>query len=174
MSVKAINALYREWKVASEDKDRLLTDLVKLLDNLGRRICWTKIPDLEKEFGQIVYDAIWRAIKNEKDFEGKSEFSTWFYKIVVNECNRALGEIKRVREHSLESLDDNERTPGSDNLAALFFRGMQRKLSEPDRVLLARKATGLTSKEISGELGISPAAVDMRWKRLKERLRSSL
>ena len=55
--------------------------------------------------------AAWR---NLKTFEGRSRFSTWLTRIVVNE---ALQEMRRIRAHTITSLDEDSNDSNSKPLA---------------------------------------------------------
>jgi len=67
-------------------KGRAMTLAVRMLKN-------------RQEAEEAVQDAFVRAYHSLSAFEGRSSFSTWFYRIVYNVCSTALRK-RRVDEHS--------------------------------------------------------------------------
>lgn len=51
---------------------------------------------------EAVQDAFVKAFQNIRKFKGKSKFSTWFYRIVVNES------LRKVQRKKLATTDDNK------------------------------------------------------------------
>ncbi len=77
----------------------------------------------EYEAEEVVQDAFIKAFNGLKSFSGKSKFSTWFYRIVLNEAFGHLRKIKKepvsfnsdhpydvADESVLESLQEDEQT----------------------------------------------------------------
>lgn len=67
---------------------------------------FTRDTELAKDLSQ---DAFLRAYANIKQFDGRSSFYTWFYRIVVNLC---LDYARRRRRVAWESLDKMAEEPG--------------------------------------------------------------
>ena len=161
--------VYSQWKAATGvEKTRLLEELVGLLKKHAYSVCWLKIPDMRNEFSGVVGEAVWRAIKGEKGFSGKSLFSTWFHRIVLNECNRALVSKQRRAEVSFEEEGAEEGREISD--APILVRQLMQGLTEEEREMLLLKMNGATEEEIAEILGVSRGAVAQRWLRLKEKM----
>jgi RNA polymerase sigma-70 factor, ECF subfamily len=67
---------------------------------------FTRDTETAKDLSQ---DAFLRAYSNIKQFDGRSSFYTWFYRIVVNLC---LDHARRHRRVGWESLDQLAEEPG--------------------------------------------------------------
>jgi RNA polymerase sigma-70 factor (ECF subfamily) len=67
---------------------------------------FTRDTETAKDLSQ---DAFLRAFSNIKQFDGRSSFYTWFYRIVVNLC---LDHARRRGRVSWQSLDDMVQQPG--------------------------------------------------------------
>ena len=67
---------------------------------------FTRDAETAKDLSQ---DAFLRAFANIKQFDGRSTFYTWFYRIVVNLC---LDHARRHNRVTWESLDQSERGAG--------------------------------------------------------------
>jgi RNA polymerase sigma factor (sigma-70 family) len=60
-----------------------------------------------EEAEEAVQDAFVRAYQSLPAFEGRSSFSTWFYRIVFNVCSTALRKKRPVDLRSLEARTDD-------------------------------------------------------------------
>lgn len=80
-------------KLVDRHKDKAMTLAVRMLKN---RI----------EAEEAVQDSFVRAFRALSGFQGKSNFSTWFYRIVYNVCSTALS--KRGKEYFVSIESDNE------------------------------------------------------------------
>src|SRR6187431_2201290 len=67
---------------------------------------FTRNTETAKDLSQ---DAFLRAFANIKQFDGRSSFYTWFYRIVVNLC---LDHARRQQRVGWESLDKTPEEPG--------------------------------------------------------------
>src|SRR4026209_736196 len=67
---------------------------------------FTRDTETAKDLSQ---DAFMRAYANIKQFDGRSSFYTWFYRIVVNLC---LDHARRRKRVSWQSFDDLGDEPG--------------------------------------------------------------
>jgi RNA polymerase sigma-70 factor (ECF subfamily) len=77
---------------------------------------FTRDTETAKDLSQ---DAFLRAFANLKQFDGRSSFYTWFYRIVVNLC---LDQARRRNRVSWQSLDDLGEEPGEQmQLADMTF-----------------------------------------------------
>lgn len=87
---------------------------------------------------EVVQEAFIKVFKNLKSFRGKSEFKTWFYRIVINESfkyiQKTKNEIILSTNNSLPEFEDFTET----------FRGMN---AEEQRVLVTESLKRIPSKE---------------------------
>ena len=122
-------------------------------------------------------------------FEGNSRFSTWFSRIVVNQCLMRLRKARRARFAYLDDpgseegnvkmeLADTAETPeeklGRGEVEALLRREVNcipPLLREP---LLLRESMRLSLTEVAERLGITEAAAKSRLLRARRELRARL
>jgi RNA polymerase sigma-70 factor (ECF subfamily) len=106
------------------DQEELRDEELVALSQQGRRDCFEVLVRryMEKAFHiafnftrdtetakDLSQDAFLRAYSNIKQFDGRSSFYTWFYRIVVNLC---LDHARRHRRVAWESLDQMAQEPG--------------------------------------------------------------
>jgi len=109
------------------DQQELRDEELVALSQQGRRDCFEVLVRryMEKAFHiafnftrdtetakDLSQDAFLRAYSNIKQFDGRSSFYTWFYRIVVNLC---LDHTRRHRRVGWESLDQMAQEPGGQN-----------------------------------------------------------
>ncbi|MDN5204226.1 sigma-70 family RNA polymerase sigma factor [Fulvivirgaceae bacterium BMA10] len=127
--------------------------------------------DQEDLFQEIVYQ-LWKSFGQ---FQGKSKFSTWMYRIGLN---TAMATFRKPKTQQL-SLEDHlqlnraiVQEPEDENSERLF-RAI-RKLEEADRALLSLYFEDLSYAEVGEVLGISENNVGVRLTRIKGKLRKLL
>jgi RNA polymerase sigma-70 factor, ECF subfamily len=137
---------------------------------------------------EIVQETFLHAHRAIASFKGESRFSTWLYRIAVNE---ALMRRRSQKRRPLELVDPltpdavrlenlHAHTDGTDDLVdakalARRVRDALEQLDEPQRAaLVLRDLEELTAEEASEILGISPDAVRQRAHRARLRLRELL
>lgn len=148
----------------------------------------------EADAEDALQDGLLSAYRNLQGFQGRSQFSSWLTRIVIN---AALMRLRRQRNHPTVSIDD-EKPENELRLADLLphpgpgphevFAGEQLRerlndhLSDLSPALrsafLLRYAQGLTNEEVAEVLGVSELAVKTRVHRaraeLAERLKNLL
>lgn len=164
-------------KVAEGDETSF-TRLVKQYQNRVHSTIYRYVQDASatQDLAQEVFIKVWEKAKT---FKGKSSFSTWLYRIVVNHCLNYR--LKRKREHS-EQLD--ERTP--DHASGVEQRYDAAQTSQnvrkavgrlPDRqrmALILFKFEGYTCKEVARIMEISFSAAQSLIFRAIDNLRKRL
>lgn len=146
----------------------------------------TRNPEDAEEVLQDVFITVYRKIKN---FEGKSSFSSWLYRVAVN---ASLMKIRKRKQNKSIGMDDalpNDqnslllRSKEEDELDNLTLRNEVRdalyhaisKLPEEYRpVFVLRDIDGLTSKEVGKILNLTVPAVKSRLHRSRLMLRKKL
>lgn len=144
----------------------------------------------EAEAEDALQDGLLSAYRNLQGFEGRSQFSSWLTRIVINS---ALMRLRRLRAHEFVSIDDENPEndlriadllphpgPGPDEV----YAGGELRDRLTDEVaeltpalrdaFLLRFASGLTNEEAAGALGISELAVKTRVHRARTELAERL
>ena len=144
----------------------------------------------EADAEEVAQEAVLKAFRNLRLFRGESKFSTWLYRITVNEARMRLRKRREVSLDELMAEDDAQETtyaplqladwreiPGQ----ALEQRELQAQLaaavaSLPDKyreVLVLRDINGLSIAETAEALTLSLANVKTRLLRARLMLRDS-
>lgn len=144
----------------------------------------TRNVEVVEDIGQDVFVAAFRAIK---DFQAKSSFFTWLYRIAINQCKNYLASSHRAREfeqryqqeHIADGTDDrHERTPQSTLLAKEFVQQMEQAVQmlpeEQRTVLILCEFEGLSYQEIADVLECPVGTVRSRLSRARMTLQAML
>ena len=103
-------------------------------------------------------------------FQGKSKFSTWFYRYVTNE---ALQHIRKQKLRREVPLDDNEfETLKTGSQLEIYLLLHKLHPSTAEIKLIQLMMLGYAQKEIAKKLGTTEEGVRMRWRRLRAKLTS--
>lgn len=153
--------------------------------NLAMR--YTRNPEDAEEVLQDVFTTIYRKIDS---FQGKSAFSSWLYRIVVNAAFMKLRKRKQNNTISIEDLSpparqkhmENDTNFGGRCDTLAFSRELRSVLQGavnrlPDQyraVFILRDVDGLSNQEVSEVLELSIPAVKSRLHRSRLMLRKKL
>jgi RNA polymerase sigma-70 factor (ECF subfamily) len=136
-----------------------------------------------------VQNAFWKASRHIGQFQQDSKFSTWFTRIVVNQCLMRLRQTRRAKflflddamigeERGTLELVDRGMTPetqlGSKELKAVLQREIGRIPPLLRNVFVLREVKELPMPEVAEKLGISVAAAKSRLLRARLELRQRL
>ena len=122
-----------------------------------------------KDLVQEVTLQLWRS---HQSFKGKSQLSTWVYRVTLNVCLSHSKKIKkRLDTVPLEGQghSSNEYDPTEEQIEKLY-QGI-RQLNESDRAIVLLYLEDKSYKEMSEILGISVTNVGVKVNRLKEKLK---
>jgi RNA polymerase sigma-70 factor (ECF subfamily) len=145
----------------------------------------TRNPDDAED---VVQEAWMKAYVHLKTFDGRSKFSTWLMRIVINS---ALMTLRRKRAHpetSIEHEDDGlwqhfqfeDQTPNVEELytkherAVLLRRAIYRLPSALRKVVEIHQLNDRSVKETADQAGISVSATKSRLLRARTKLRTAL
>ncbi|QDU95508.1 RNA polymerase sigma factor [Lignipirellula cremea] len=146
----------------------------------------------EQDAQDAVQEGFVRAFENLDSFAGQARFSTWLYKIVVNNALMKLRSRRRKPEQSIDDLLPRFSTDGrmADSFqewavthdSAVADREMREAVQAsiarlPDSyrsVLLLRDIEGQSTEETAELLGVTPGAVKTRLHRARQALRTLL
>jgi RNA polymerase sigma-70 factor (ECF subfamily) len=143
----------------------------------------------ESDAEDVVQETFLRAYKQIKQFDGRSSFSTWLYRICSN-CALDLIRARKTREKQREPLGDEKTTSWIDRIAArepdperLTQSGQINQLLEPaleqlsemERVAFTlRHFEGCNVEEIARTLGVQQNAAKHSVFRAVQKLRRAL
>src|SRR5277367_5375500 len=169
------NAVFHEWRSSTgETKEKYQSLLAKLLMKHARSVCWQKLPDHQSEHSWISNESVYRAIARAKNFKGRSKFSTWFHRIVLNECNRVLKSKQDKAEVPIEDVQDIGDSRDTDVERTILIEQVQKVGRPQDRRVVELVLQGATSKEVAAKLHISRTTARKVWQRVVERLRDGV
>lgn len=137
-----------------------------------------------EDLAQDIFHNAYRAIQN---FQGKSSFFTWLYRITVNTCinhtkhQRTRRAVTSIEENvygdhpaSFETIDGPERAMENKELANQIAEAMS-SLSEDKRtIILLRDLEGLSYEQIADIMGCPIGTVRSKLFRAREKMQSKL
>lgn len=138
------------------------------------KICraYTDTQEDFEDYYQEVCLQIWRT--NER-FEGKSEWSTWIYRLSLNVCLTLFNKKKKgqlmTTELPIELVEDS-RAFADESLNELYQA--IRQLSEIDRAIILLYLEEKSYQEIAEIIGTNANNIGVRINRIKERLKKLL
>jgi len=141
-----------------------------LIYNTCRRVIGTP-----EDAEEVTQDALLQIFHKIHQFQGRSSFKTWLYKIVHNYCRNRISKIIRKREgqntfeeqagNDEEDLDVRERQEAVSEAVEEALG----KLKKPEREIIVLKfMSGLTLQETADVLGVKLSAAKMRLYRALE------
>jgi RNA polymerase sigma-70 factor (ECF subfamily) len=119
----------------------------------------------------LVQDILTRLWRSYGGFRGDSKVESWIYRVALNAAMTHLSEAAKARTlHAAMSAQaaTNVATPGGASLADILSDFLSR-LGDIDASILMMYMDGLTADEISGVLGITSNAINVRINRMKQK-----
>ena len=183
-----------EWGCLSDEQivEKVLTGQTALFEVLMRRhnervyrAARAIIKD-ESEAEDIMQQAYVNAYSHLRQFDGRSQFSTWLTRIAIHE---ALARARRRGRYtnmdsedmprlplatSMASAFDPERLAFSRELGALMESAIDRLPDGAREVFILRMVEGMTTEEAAVALDVSEAVVKTRLSRARAALRREL
>lgn len=151
-------------------------DLVRKYEPTVLNTCRYLLNDLEdsEEVSQDVFIRVFRHLKN---FDQKSTFRTWLYRIVRNCCYTRMNQQKKHNILKREYLLNSDHVVGQsqkyDPMSSKITEALG-KLSPEDReIITLRFISELSLKEISENMEIQLSATKMRLYRSIDRLKEN-
>ncbi|GAA5030360.1 DNA-directed RNA polymerase sigma-70 factor [Marivirga lumbricoides] len=138
-----------------------------------RQICLGYMKGDEEQANDLtqeVFINVWNALPN---FQGKSSYKTWVYRITVNTSLNYLRKYKKTEHSSLDNLPSEEQnTDEPGNYSSLIAAIGQ--LQEIDRLIIMMVLDELEYDEIGEIMGISSVNLRVKIHRIKARLKKIL
>lgn len=143
-------------------------ELLRRYEGLVLNTC-TKVIGSRGDAEEVAQDALIQVFHKIHQFEGRSQFKTWLYKIVHNYCRNRVSKIIRKREvseayeeHTVKNTPDREGEDLEEQLSSVVQEAIS-KLKDADREVIVMKfMSGLTIQEIADVLEIGLSAAKMR------------
>lgn len=139
----------------------------------------------EQDVEDVAQDAFVKAYRNLGNFDGRSQFFTWLYRIASNTAMDWRKREKHRRHAPLPETDDGQDML-PDDVPGPRSAAQRRELAKaidaaiaslPEKyheIVTLREVGGLSYEEIAATLGISKGTVESRLFRARERLRAVL
>lgn len=167
---------------------RRFAELVDRYQRAAWRLAFGLVGNMEdaKELSQNSFVKAYRSLHR---FRGQSRFSTWFYRIVVNECrNFQRWKLRRPQTESLfDLLDDSQPVPeGTDpgpnprdaaerkELSRMISDAIQKLPVQQKIAFVLHRLNGLPLEESARVMGVREGTVKAHLFRAQERLKSIL
>lgn len=166
---------------------RAFEDLVERYKQKAYHIAFDFTRDRE-EAKDLSQEAFLKAYTNIKNFDGRSGFYTWFYRILVNLCldfkrkhnRRPTAEFDETSEHAIEPSHQTNRPAAPDK--QVFAGQISRKIEAALAALPPKQRTafvlknhqGLSIKEIAATMEAAEGTVKVHLHRAVSSLRASL
>src|SRR5262245_2834944 len=139
----------------------------------------------ESDVEDVTQEAFLKAYRKLGNFDGRSSFYTWLYRVAAN---TAMDWRKRERHRRHAPLPEGpegddavpsaeagpERSASQRELAARIDAAIESLPEKYHEILVLREVEGLSYEEISERLGMSKGTVESRLFRARERLREKL
>jgi RNA polymerase sigma factor (sigma-70 family) len=171
---REIDAAYEARKAGDQNGDeRLYKALQAQAHNIAiHHLDWSQVVTVER-------DIVHRAMMALKGFREDSKVSTWFYRLAVNEANRALRDRKIDRDRFVplivtdQSGEEREREieakPASDD-ARIQFEKLRSQLPPKQADLMSLLQEGYTLEESAKKMKVPLGTVRSRYRLAKARL----
>lgn len=161
----------------------LVTKYEKTIFSFAFKICRNR--DKAENTMQETFMSV---LKSLHQFDGKSKFSTWLYRIVVNHClMMARSEVHKDKFHSIDEEEFDFEEPEvkhwsdlpedkllNDELKRLMDKAIEKLPPDYRIVFMLRDVEGLSTQETAETLGLSVPAVKSRLHRARLFLRNEL
>ncbi len=147
-----------------------VTENIDLIRHLCR--AYARNEEDLKDLMQEVTVQLWRSHKR---FQGKSQVSTWVYRVTLNVClSQARRDKRRVPTSSLDTLDFAEYVSNVEKEQIELLYQAIRKLKESDRAVVLLYLENKSYKEIADILGMTVSNVGVKVNRLKNQLKKMI
>ena len=153
------------------DVDQQFLELVNRYQPGIHKVCrmYADSPEDRQDLFQDILFQLWRSYPS---FQGRSNFSTWMYRIALNTAITGLRKETSKPEHvelDAEAIQTPAAATGaSEQVEVLYW--LIRKLSRVDRALVMLYLEDLSYREMSEVLGLSESNVGVKLNRIKARL----
>ena len=153
-----------------QQDEQFFTDLVKQNKSTIYSVCYMFSNDkdeVEDLFQESLIN-LWRGLPQ---FEGRSQVSTWVWRVTLNTCISADRKKKRNATVPLTMDIDLFDESNAQSQQAQLLRDRIQRLQPFDRAIVLLWLESMSYDEIAAIVGISPKNVGVRLYRIKEQLK---
>jgi len=125
--------------------------------------------DREDLSQEIIYNA-WRSYPN---FEGKSKFSTWLYRVAINTALHQNRKNKVYKHIGKMEIVNSEMVEEQNEQIELLYRAIS-QLKELEKSILLLYLEKISYKEIADITGLTETNIGVKLNRIKARLKNIL
>lgn len=126
--------------------------------------------DDQQDLFQEIILQLW---KSTNSFKGKSQFSSWMYKVALNTAIVFFKKEKRKPDNlssfKIEPVATNDYDDEKDLQLVHFYRAVK-ELNKVEKALILQFIEGLSGKEIADNMGLSEGNVRVKINRTKSKL----
>lgn len=173
---------------AQNGDDNCFAELVRRHQSAGMKLAVSILRDRQDAEDEL-QNACWKAFQHIGQFQQDSKFSTWFTRIVVNQCLMRLRQLRRAKFYymddtqvgdevtTLELPDDSknpERELGQTEIGQVLQSEIRRIPPLLRNVFVLRDVQEMPMNDVAEKLGISVAAAKSRLLRARLELRNRL
>lgn len=148
--------------------------LVKRYKDLVFTLCY-RLVGRRSDAEDLMQEVLTKVFLNLKNFEERSKFSSWVYRIAHNHCLNHINRKSREREIIGEYTEEKKRLQDG-GLAKEVSEKLQNALNQilPDQrgIIIMKYVMGLDLQEIGETLELSVGAVKMRLMRARNEFRA--
>jgi RNA polymerase sigma-70 factor (ECF subfamily) len=127
----------------------------------------------EESLQDLIQEVSLQLWRSHQSFEGKSQKSTWVYRVALNVCLSQAKKInRRVDTIPLEYQDKADQKDDSEKEKMDKLQWAIRQLNESDRAVILLYLEDKSYKEMSDILGITVSNVGVKVTRLKDKLKT--
>lgn len=184
--------LYRELPISHSDEDDILGALVgsakqgsaaaftELADRIRARVRYwaARVVQDEDDADDVAQQVLLKLHLRIREFEGRSRFTTWLYRLTVNTAlnrrrldRRRSHLLRRASEPPSTMMPDVDTQAEKDRLAVLV-RACVSELSDREReVFQMADLKGMSTVQIAAALGLRPVSVRATLSRARRRIR---
>ncbi|MDQ8181975.1 sigma-70 family RNA polymerase sigma factor [Pelagicoccus sp. SDUM812005] len=155
-------------------------ELVRRYESLVYNFCLKTIGS-PQDAEEVAQDALIQVFHKIHQFEGRSAFKTWLYKIVHNYCRTRISKIVRKRQVQ-EAYEDHVKkeapahgksNPHKTESAARIQEALHHLKPKDKEIITYKFMLGMTLQEISDTLGLGASAAKMRYYRAMEAFKAA-
>jgi RNA polymerase sigma-70 factor (ECF subfamily) len=127
-------------------------------------------PEDQQDLVQEIILQLWKSLNS---FEGKSEFSSWMYRVALNTAIVFFKKEKRKQDNftiiNNEPIDTEVYDSEKDQQLVHFYKAVN-QLTKIEKAIIILLIDGYSGKKIAENLGLSEVNVRVKIKRTKNKL----